>query len=149
MPRFCTSRRTPAGATGIGYVAGSGLQKLADETRLTIHVSHLPPGTSKWNKVEHRLFCHITANWRGTPLTTYETIVDRIGNTRTEAGLQVQAELDTGQYPTGVTVTTAEMDAIALFPMSFTATGTTSSSLDEVGNSISIAVLRVRAKITS
>ena len=70
------------------------LQKLADETRLTIHVSHFPPGTSKWNKVEHRLFCHITANWRGTPLTTYETIVDRIGNTRTEAGLQVQAELD-------------------------------------------------------
>ena len=55
------------------------LQKLADETRLTIQVSHFPPGTSKWNKVEHRLFCHITANWRGTPLTTYETIVDRIG----------------------------------------------------------------------
>ena len=68
------------------------LQKLADETRLTIQVSHFPPGTSKWNKVEHRLFCHITANWRGTPLTTYETIVDRIGNTRTEAGLQVQAD---------------------------------------------------------
>ena len=84
------------------------LQKLADETRLTIHVSHFPPGTSKWNKVEHRLFCHITANWRGTPLTTYETIVDRIGNTRTEAGLQVQAELDSGQYPTGVTVTKSE-----------------------------------------
>ena len=95
------------------------LQKLADETRLTIHVSHFPPGTSKWNKVEHRLFCHITANWRGTPLTTYETIVDRIGNTRTEAGLQVQAELDTGLYPTGVTVTQSQMDAIALVPDAF------------------------------
>ena len=97
------------------------LQKLADETRLTIHVSHFPPGslTSKWNKIEHRLFCHITANWRGTPLTTYETIVDRIGNTRTEAGLQVRAELDTGQYPTGVTVTKAQMDTIALVPDEF------------------------------
>ena len=62
------------------------LQRLADATRLTIQVSHFPPGTSKWNKIEHRLFCHITANWRGTPLTTYETIVDRIGNTRTAAG---------------------------------------------------------------
>ena len=95
------------------------LQQLADDTRLTIHVSHFPPGTSKWNKIEHRLFCHITANWRGTPLTTLETIVDRIGNTRTEAGLQVQAELDTGEYPTGVTVTKAQMDAIALVPDEF------------------------------
>ena len=90
------------------------LQQLADETRLTIHVSHFPPGTSKWNKIEHRLFCHITANWRGTPLTTYETIVDRIGNTRTETGLLVRAELNASEYPTGVTVTKEEMDAIAL-----------------------------------
>ena len=75
------------------------LQQLADETGLTIQVSHFPPGTSKWNKIEHRLFCHITANWRGTPLTTYETIVDRIGNTRTATGLRVLAELDAGQYP--------------------------------------------------
>ena len=97
---------------------------------------------SKWNKVEHRLFCHITANWRGTPLTTYETIVDRIGNTRTEAGLQVQAELDSGQYPTGVTVTKSEMDAIALVPDKFH--GDWNYKLvprDEVGNSISITVL--------
>ena len=70
------------------------LQQLADETGLTIEVSHFPPGTSKWNKIEHRLFCHITANWRGTPLTTYETIVDRIGNVRTATGLQVRAELE-------------------------------------------------------
>ena len=67
------------------------LQQLADETGLTIEVSHFPPGTSKWNKIEHRLFCHITANWRGTPLTTYETIVDRIGNVRTATGLRVRA----------------------------------------------------------
>ena len=96
---------TAAAGRSNGYRARSWkheLQKLADETRLTIHVSHFPPGTSKWNKVEHRLFCHITWNWRGTTLTTYETIVDRIGNTRTEAGLRVHAELETGEYPTGV-----------------------------------------------
>ena len=117
------------------------LQHLADETGLTIQVSHFPPGTSKWNKIEHRLFCHITANWRGTPLTTYETVVDRIGNTRTAAGLQVQAELDrrAGEYPTGVKVTEAQMDAIALAaPTRFTGTGITNSSLDEVDNFISI-----------
>ena len=90
------------------------LQQFADETGLTIHVSHFPPGTSKWNKIEHRLFCHITANWRGTPLTTFETIVDRIGNTRTAAGLRVHAALDTNPYPTGVKVTEAEMDALSL-----------------------------------
>ena len=95
------------------------LQQFADATRLTIHVSHFPPGTSKWNKIEHRLFCHITANWRGTPLTTYETVVDRIGNTRTTAGLRVQAELDPAEYPTGVKVPQAEMDAIALVPANF------------------------------
>ncbi len=90
------------------------LQQLADETGLTIQVSHFPPGTSKWNKIEHRLFCHITANWRGTSLTTYETIVDRIGNTRTATGLRVLAALDAGQYPTGVKVPKEQMDAIAL-----------------------------------
>ena len=90
------------------------LQRLADEIDLTIHVSHLPPGTSKWNKIEHRLFCHITANWRGTPLTTYETVVDRIGNTRTATGLRVQAGLDPGEYPTGVKVSKTQMDAMRL-----------------------------------
>ena len=78
------------------------MQQFADDTRLRIHVSHFPPGTSKWNKIEHRLFCHITENWRGTALMTFETIVDRIGNTRTATGLRVQAHLDAGQYPTGV-----------------------------------------------
>ena len=90
------------------------LQQLADDTGLTIEVSHFPPGTSKWNKIEHRLFCHITANWRDTPLTTYETIVDRIGNVRTATGLRVRAELDAGEYPTGVTVPKEQMDALAL-----------------------------------
>ena len=90
------------------------LQQLADETGLTIEVSHFPPGTSKWNKIEHRLFCHITENWRGTPLTTYETIVDRIGNVRTATGLRVRAELDAGEYPTGVAVTEEQMNALAL-----------------------------------
>jgi len=95
------------------------LQRFADRTRLTIEVSHFPPGTSKWNKIEHRLFCHITANWRGTPLTTYETIVDRIGNTRTAEGLRVKAEVDDRQYPTGVTVTKEQMNAMALVPDDF------------------------------
>ena len=95
------------------------LQRFADRTGLTIEVSHFPPGTSKWNKIEHRLFCHITANWRGTPLVTFETIVDRIGNTRTAAGLRVRAALDAKEYPTGVTVTKSQMEAIALEPDDF------------------------------
>ena len=73
------------------------LQRLADRTGPTIEVSHFPPGTSKWNKIEHRLFCHITANWRGTPLATYETIVDRIGNTRTATGPRVRAAVPGSQ----------------------------------------------------
>ena len=90
------------------------LQKFADETRLRIHVSHFPPGTSKWHKIEHRLFCHITQNWRGKPLRTFETIVDLIGNTRTAAGLRVKAQLDQRKYPTGVVITKAEMAALSL-----------------------------------
>ena len=90
------------------------LQQFADDTRLRVHVGHFPPGTSKWNKIEHRLFCHITQNWRGKPLRTFETVVDLIGNTRTAAGLRVEAGLDEGAYPTGETVTKAEMDALSL-----------------------------------
>jgi hypothetical protein len=90
------------------------LQKFADETRLRIRVSHFPPGTSKWNKIEHRLFCHITHNWRGKPLRTFETIVDLIGNTRTAAGLRVKAKLDKRKYPTGVATTNAQMEALSL-----------------------------------
>ena len=89
------------------------LQKFADETNLCIRVSHFPPGTSKWNKIEHRLFCHITENWRGKILATFETIVDLIGNTRTTAGLRVKAKLDKRKYPTGVVATKAEMRTLA------------------------------------
>ena len=95
------------------------LQRLADALRLCIHVSHFPPGTSKWNKIEHRLFCHITQNWRGKPLRTFETVVEMIGHTRTTAGLRVKAKLDTGTYPTGLVVTRAEMKALALHPYEF------------------------------
>jgi hypothetical protein len=90
------------------------LQRFADETNLRIRVSHFPPGTSKWNKIEHRLFCHITQNWRGRPLRTFETIVDLIGNTRTSAGLRVKAKLDNRNYPIGVTVSNAEMNTLSL-----------------------------------
>lgn len=90
------------------------LQKFSDETRLRIRVSHFPPGTSKWNKIEHRLFCHITQNWRGKPLRTFETIVDLIGHTRTKAGLRVKSKLDKRKYPTGVRITKSEMEALSL-----------------------------------
>jgi hypothetical protein len=95
------------------------LQRLADDLRLRIHVSHFPPGTSKWNKIEHRLFCHITQNWRGRPLRTFETVVALIGHTRTAAGLRVKARLDRRRYATGVTVTRAEMQSLALHPHIF------------------------------
>ena len=95
------------------------LQKFADETHLKIRVSHFPPGTSKWNKIEHRLFCHITENWRGKPLRSFETIVDLIGNTRTAAGLRVKAKLDKRCYPTGVKITRDEMDALLLYRHEF------------------------------
>lgn len=85
------------------------LQKFADESRLRIKVCHFPPGTSKWNKIEHRLFCHITENWRGKPLRTFEAIVSLIGNTRTQSGLQVQAQLDVGKYPKGAKFTATEI----------------------------------------
>jgi hypothetical protein len=95
------------------------LQKFADQTNLRICVSHFPPGTSKWNKIEHRLFCHITQNWRGKPLRTFETIVDTIGNTRTASGLKVKAKLDKRIYPTGVVTTKQQMDALSLYTHKF------------------------------
>jgi len=95
------------------------LQKFADERHLRIRVSHFPPGTSKWNKIEHRLFCYITMNWRAKTLTTFETIVDLIGNTRTASGLLVKAKLDKRKYPSGVKITTAQMKQIAIIPDEF------------------------------
>ena len=95
------------------------LQKFADEANLKIHVSHFPPGTSKWNKIEHRLFCHITQNWRGKPLRTFETVIELIGNTRTAAGLRVKAKLDKRKYPKGVGTTDADMAALSLHRNAF------------------------------
>lgn len=95
------------------------LQRLADDTGLMIQVCHFPPGTSKWNKIEHRMFCHITENWRGKPLTDHEVIVNLIGNTTTAAGLTIQAALDQGIYPTGLKVTDQQMQELNLHPADF------------------------------
>jgi Rhodopirellula transposase DDE domain len=90
------------------------LQKLSDELRLPITVCHYPPGTSKWNKIEHRLFSFISLNWKGEPLVNFETIVNLIGGTRTRSGLAVKAVLDTREYPTGVEVSTEQVEALHL-----------------------------------
>ena len=90
------------------------LQQLANRTGLAITVCHFPPGTSKWNKIEHRLFSHIAMNWRGTPLVDLATIVSLIGSTRSRAGLHVRAELDRGHYPAGVAVTDAQLASVRL-----------------------------------
>ena len=88
------------------------LQKLADETELTFHVHRYPPGTSKWNKIEHRMFCHITQNWRGRPLTDRLAIVELIGATTTKTGLKVECVLDTRTYEKGIKVSDAEMEML-------------------------------------
>jgi len=88
------------------------LQKLADESGLVINVHHYPPGTSKWNKIEHRLFCHITQNWRGRPLTDRLAVVELIGATTTTTGLKVESVLDTSHYQKGIKVSDAEMARI-------------------------------------
>ena len=85
------------------------LQQLADETGLTLHVCHYPPGTSKWNKIEHRMFCHITQNWRGTPLTSVIVAIELIANTTTKTGLKICCELDAHAYPKGIKVSDEEM----------------------------------------
>lgn len=95
------------------------LHKLACETGLTIHVCHLPPGTSKWNKIEHRLFSFISQNWRGQPLLTHATIVNLIANTRTTTGLKVRCVLDRKRYPKGIVVTDEQMAKIRLIPDTF------------------------------
>jgi hypothetical protein len=85
------------------------LQRLADETGITISVCHFPPGTSKWNKIEHRMFSHITANWRGKPLVSHEVIVNLIGNTTTRTGLHIEAGLDRQTYATGIQITDEDL----------------------------------------
>jgi transposase len=95
------------------------LQDLADDIGLKLHIRHFPPGTSKWNKIEHRLFCHITQNWRGKPLVSHDVIVNLIANTTTQAGLKVKAALDTNTYETGVKVANGEMAKLKLTPAEF------------------------------
>lgn len=103
------------------------LAVFAAESGLTVTVCHMPPGTSKWNKVEHRLFSAITMNWRGRPLNSHEVVVQSIAATTTRTGLTVHAELDTGAYPTGVKVSDAELNAVPVTGHAFpsTANGTT------------------------
>lgn len=96
------------------HVWKAQLQRLADKLDLSIHVSHFPPGTSKWNKVEHRLFSFITMNWRGRPLRSYETVVNLIGNTTNGAGLVVRARLDRRKYPLGRKVPIKELRALKI-----------------------------------
>jgi len=95
------------------------VQKLAQELNMTVHVCHFPPGTSKWNKIEHSMLCHITQNWRGRPLTDYMVIVQLIGNTRTTTGLKIRSELDEHEYPLQETVTAEQLAQVQLTPAAF------------------------------
>ena len=96
-----------------------GLQRLADATGLRIHVSHFPPGTSKWNKIEHRMFAFITQNWRGRPLVSFETIINLIGSTTTNSGLRIKAKLNRKKYALGVKVSKADLAKVSLKPAKF------------------------------
>jgi hypothetical protein len=95
------------------------LQGLADRLGMPIHVCHFPPGTSKWNKIEHRMFCHITQNWRGRPLVSHDVIINLIANTTTAKGLRIKAELDRKAYPLGIKVSDEELAAVKIQPASF------------------------------
>jgi hypothetical protein len=90
------------------------LHDLAVNLGMPVHVCHFPPGTSKWNKIEHRMFCHITQNWRGRPLVSHDVVINLIANTTTKTGLKLQAELDDGTYPTGIKVSDQELSAVNL-----------------------------------
>lgn len=90
------------------------LQKLADELELQLSVCHFPPGTSKWNKIEHRMFCHIPENWRGRPLVSREVVVNLIGHTTTKTGLEIRSALDENRYPTGREITDEQMEDLAI-----------------------------------
>jgi hypothetical protein len=96
-----------------------GAATAGEPTGLTVTVCHFPPGTSNWNKIEHRLFSHIALNWRGTPLVSLAVIVSLIAATRSKAGLRVRSELDRGRYPGGIAVSDEQMAQIALEPHRF------------------------------
>ena len=95
------------------------LQALADELDLRLWVCHYPPGTSKWNKIEHRMFSRITQNWRGRPIRSIEVIINLIANTRTSGGTRLRAEADTREYSKGKRVSQAELDDVRLLPQEF------------------------------
>ena len=95
------------------------LQDLSDKLGLRLEVCHFPPGTSKWNKIEHRMFCHITQNWRGRPLVSYAAIVQLIGSTKTDRGLRIRAEVDESEYPTKEIVTPEQLARVRLRPAEF------------------------------
>ena len=90
------------------------LQRFVDETQIAVTVSHFPPGTSKWNKIEHRMFSHISKNWRGRPITSHEVMVNLIANTTTEAGLKIHAAIDSNEYPTGIRVSDRTMKTLTM-----------------------------------
>jgi hypothetical protein len=96
-----------------------GVQRLANTTGLRIHVSHFSPGTSKWNKIEHRMFAFITQNWRGRPLVSCETIINLIGSTTTTSGLRINAKLNRKKYETGLRVSKADLAKVNLKPAKF------------------------------
>ena len=95
------------------------LQQLADETGLIIQVCHYPPGTSKWNKIEHRMFCHITQNWRAMPLVSLLVAIELIANTTTKTGLKIRCELDPNPYPKGIKISDEQMATLNIKRNSF------------------------------
>lgn len=123
--RFPKARRLMVTADGGGSNSSRNrlwkiaLQELATELQLGLEICHFPPGTSKWNKIEHRLFCFITKNWRGRPLISYEVIVNLISQTTTSAGLTVRAAIDTNLYETGIEVSDAELAKVRMTPARF------------------------------
>jgi Rhodopirellula transposase DDE domain len=124
-PRYKTARELLITADGGGSNGSRcrlwkvALHELATELEISIQVCHFPPGTSKWNKIEHRMFAHITQNWRGRPLVSHEVIVNLIAHTATQQGLLIQAELDSGSYPTGLKVSDQELALVNLIPDGF------------------------------
>jgi hypothetical protein len=127
VPRKLARRTRKQGAKRILICADAGgsnssrsrtwklnLQELTDELGIAITVCHYPPGTSKWNKIEHRLFSFISLTWKGQPLINYETVVNLIGSTKTRSGLQVKAVLDLNEYETGIKVTKTQMEALLI-----------------------------------
>ena len=125
MPEYKTTKQlliTADGGGSNGYrrkLWKTEIQKFSNEFNLEITVCHLPPGTSKWNKIEHRLFSFITMNWRGKPLTSFETIVNLIGSTTTTKGLKVKSALDENEYEKGIIVGAEELKSVNLFPHKF------------------------------